>query len=256
MQDVRLHVLPSEVIAMPEWLIRLLIALVPLLLGGSLYAAFVRPRVYLGTRLYSTARALPPGQRKRILDVLDRERVPTAFIELEWWNAGRRAATDIAIEVTTPGEILTHELAPYSEDLAAGWRLSEPLPGTAASPNRLRIIQASLMPDARTSLIVGYAPTADDEEDPQARAFLKDRPVRPWARSHSIYEGLVGLLAMGGCFLVGGVLESWRPFGPKTVGLGILIGLAALVPLAWLAPRLLSPLRPGRPSWESTGKRP
>jgi hypothetical protein len=240
---------------MPEWLVRLLIALVPLLLGGSLYAAFVRPRVYLGTRLYSTAKGLPTAQRNRILNVLHRERVPTAFIELEWWNAGRTAANDINAEVTTPGEILTYELSPHSDDLAAGWLMAEPLPGSQGASNRVRVTQASLMPEARTSLIVGYTQNNDDEPEPQAKVFLRDRPVRPWIRSHGIYEGLVGLVTMAGSFTIGGLIETWRPFGPKTAGLGILLGLGALLPLAWVAQRLLSPFRPGRPSWETPAKR-
>jgi hypothetical protein len=231
---------------------------VSLLLGGSGYAIlhqfFVRSRVYRAMRDYRTVRIFNEQERPRIEAALRSQGIPTAYAEVEWWNRGHRAAENITLELRTPGPIIAWQMIPACDDLAAGWSCTHD-PGSSGNDLRMiRLVQPRLMPRTSCSLVVGYN-SDDDTAASTLRAYQATREIpstTTLAKLHSSASGFItlaiafGLLALAKLFVrarlgEGSSIGGWIMFAAFFGGL-----FAAMR----LAPRLLSPLHPGTPSWE------
>jgi hypothetical protein len=104
--------------------------------------------------------------------------VPTAHLEVAWWNRGLRRADRISVEVATTVPIETWEVQPPAQDIAGGWVCTHDPSLNDADRHRLRLEQAALMPGTHCRLVLGYSPSPLDDTSPKARAYYDDREIK------------------------------------------------------------------------------
>jgi len=194
----------------------------------------------------------------KIEATLKKNQIPIAFAEIEWWNAGRRAADSLTIEVRTPGDILSWEITPPKDDVAASWTCSHDPNGPNNDRHLIRISQSKLMPGTRCHFLIGFDPDADSLgivlrpylSDRRIPAPMRYNPLPRWWGSvaASAYPfsctSFARLMdASGGSVLHRLVCESSRVLRSSP---------QIIIPLCVMS-RLVDGIGGGPPSWDSGG---
>jgi hypothetical protein len=235
-----------------------------LLAGGGLTTIastiWLARRGYIAQRVNRTVRILSDSHRAQIEKTLVAHGVPTSFCEIEWWNQGKRALTDVSVEVTIPGQILTWEALPVATDIGAGWEcVLDPL-AAAGAPPTIRIVQARLMPGCQTTLVIGFH-SAAEAQPINVRGFLADRPMTPGSVPVSNLAGFITVgIVIAPPFVLGSILfdraKAWlgplggttsAPLGYRLLAVGgIFVACAILLALLAISADFFLPRGP---SW-------
>jgi hypothetical protein len=210
-----------------------------------IYAFWVRPRVHYETRDLATVQVFREKHRAQIEGALGSLGVPTAYVEVAWWNLGYRAARQITVDVVTPSPIIVWEIVPVADDVAAGWTCALDPALDTADHDRLRIEQARLMPGGGCHLVVGYN-YQSGKGAPKVRAFLFDRRIpNAFERRErvNILAGLIGFSTL----ILGMVLASKLvPFSSR-IQLKEMLAIILVAALSNAVIILVSRAGPGKP---------
>lgn len=199
-------------------------------IGGlaTIHHFVVRPRVYSRNRSWDVVQSADPGRKKRTEQVLANQRMPTATLELLWWNEGRRSAKDIVLDVEVPGVIWEWEMSPKNaNDVAAPWTVLND-PRLSGEPARLRIQQPQLRPRTYCKLLVGWHPDGSSKA-PKVRIYQGDRTVRSELGVRFAEAGaFMGAFGFVLGYFVLPALGTVSPQPRLAVGLGLGAGMAVI----------------------------
>lgn len=201
---------------------------------------FVRPRVYRDYRYWDLVVTTDPERKRRAEAALASQNLPSAIVEVEWWNSGRRRAKDIVVDVKVPGIVLERQMLPESQDdVDAPWEYEARAPAGC-----VRVKQSQFRPGGgwakRCKLTVGYQRLHPSQE-PDVRVYQGDRqvgPERTGAVMMSVGQSVAGLAA--GAIVAVLVLASVEARDRMFTWITPLLAVAAVVALtgnilAWRA---------------------
>lgn len=200
-----------------------------LTLGSGWYGyvrIFRRPRPYFLSRTFDLVQLAAEDRKAEAERVLEGEDLPTAMCRLGWWNAGRGAASDVVIDVETPGEIVDYSLSPDQEDVRGPWEVTQD-PFEGGAENHIRVRQESLKPGSRFDLAVGFWP--EREGSAQVRCYADGREIPKHGSSPRLF--FLGLLPgiVGGFVASVFVADMVRDLRPGWDSTSVLISVAVVI---------------------------
>ncbi len=176
-------------------------------IGGfaGIHRFLVRPRVYGRHRFWEVVRTDDPERRAQVEQILRGQDLATHVVEVEWWNAGRRAAQGVVIEVHVPGDIFDFSVSPPADDPGAAHETTFPQSLTAKrTHDRLRVVQARLMPRKRCLMTIGFIPATEATSHTTIHMYQGDREIVPKPP-----EPPSAWVARGAMYMAVGVLSAW-----------------------------------------------
>lgn len=215
---------------------------IALLAGGGGFAlihrAWVRPKVFLKADSWRLVPIRDDPRHSRAERVLQEQGLPTAVFEVKWWNAGRRTAKEIDVELRTSGEVVDISVSPSADDLEAPWKLVK-APEDYEDTDGLRIQQPELKSNGEVRATIGYEAPDDEEDEPEVRGYFGDQsitdvdqPSRNLLQIIPLIVIFVGLFIYMGIRVVqdadtlaGGLVEALGGLLASMAGAGIIIYL-------------------------------
>jgi hypothetical protein len=127
----------------------------------KIQAFFLRPRLYRAHRPQALVTLTDAPRRARIEELLRQEGEPTALLEIEWWNTGRKASGTTIATVTVPGTTVGQPEVVENREA----RTTPPVQIALHGTDTVVLTKTSLNPSAVCRVVVGYHPTTHEAVD-------------------------------------------------------------------------------------------
>jgi hypothetical protein len=226
---------------------------VALMSGGGLVAlielvtrGLIRARVYRDFRSYRIVALADEVRRNQIEATLVAQGQPTALVEVEWWNAGRRASDDTEVKVAVPGRVVSFDATENPEA-----SFTTPVQLAQHGVDSVKAQKARLNPRGRCRVVVGYTPSSTATEGAvTVLAYEGKRELGTPEVFKSWVGGLVVVIAFGAPFAVAFtvLLEPFKAM--KGWGLPVFFGV--FIAWMWLLGKATERFMPSSmdgPSW-------
>lgn len=205
-----------------------------------------QPRLYYESSMFDLVQLADEDRKELAEEVLEREGLPTSMCRVDWWNAGRGTASDVTIDVQTPGKIIDWSIEPDTDDVRGPWEVSkDPIDGQEENANNhIRIEQDNLKARSRFSLSAGFH--YDDEEDlGTVRCYADGRRIERYFSASRVHFlrmlPMILLILIGVATLVYVGLDARPEWGARElVGiLALLVGMSFIASLVgrWGIPK-------------------
>jgi len=212
---------------------------------------FLRPRLFKAHRSQNLVTLTDPKRREHIEGILRQQGEPSALIEIEWWNSGRKASGTTQVVVTVPGSTVGEvEVVENAEA-----KTTPPVQLKHQGADMVEATKSSLNPSARCRIVVGYAPDKPYKVDQVAVLMHEGGRAVPNSRPPGTVSNWIGYSILAVCWFI----PFFASLSLQSLGrlwLAKLVGYAGPFGLAFIALFFVNRLARARggPSWAQPSK--